>query len=126
MSTPAGWYPDPTGRHQNRWFDGEDWTDSVADGQTVASDPVRGGAEPAAAEPAGFDPSATQVVPPQSQQPVAPTQPTAGTPPPGAPGAPSPPAVPRPPAHRSATTPAPPARPRVVARRPASSSASPW
>lgn len=24
---PAGWYPDPTGRPQLRWWDGLDWTD---------------------------------------------------------------------------------------------------
>ena len=39
MSTPAGWYPDPTSRHQNRWFDGNDWTDQVADGQAVEHRP---------------------------------------------------------------------------------------
>ena len=42
MSTPAGWYPDPTNRHQNRWFDGNDWTDHVADGQAVSTDPRAG------------------------------------------------------------------------------------
>lgn len=73
MSTPAGWYPDPTGRHQNRWFDGNDWTDQVADGQVVASDPVQ-------ADP-GPDLGATQATP----APAA-TQPTVGAPaPPGAP-----------------------------------------
>ena len=27
---PAGWYPDPSGRHDWRWFD-EDWTPYVSD-----------------------------------------------------------------------------------------------
>ena len=27
----SSWEPDPTGRHQYRWFDGEEWTDQVAD-----------------------------------------------------------------------------------------------
>ena len=27
----AGWYPDPTGRHQHRYFDGREWTNHVAD-----------------------------------------------------------------------------------------------
>lgn len=74
MSTPAGWYPDPTGRHGNRWFDGNDWTDQVADGQTVGVDPVHGGGAETAPS-AG----ATQAVP------VSPVQPG---PPPGAPGSP--------------------------------------
>ena len=90
MSTPAGWYPDPTSRHQNRWFDGTDWTDQVADGQTVGVDPVHGGGATAATA-AG----ATQVVPATPAQPgpppgapgAAPAAGTAPAPPPGAPGA---------------------------------------
>lgn len=35
---PAGWYPDPSGRHQMRWFD-EDWTAYVADGGAMSEDP---------------------------------------------------------------------------------------
>lgn len=27
----SSWEPDPTGRHQYRWFDGEEWTDQVSD-----------------------------------------------------------------------------------------------
>ncbi len=80
MSTPAGWYPDPTSRHQHRWFDGNDWTDQVADGQVVSTDPVQGGPAAAATQPAATptptpDPAATAAIP------VAPE------PPPGAPGA---------------------------------------
>lgn len=30
-SRPAAWAPDPTGRHQWRWWSGVDWTDHVAD-----------------------------------------------------------------------------------------------
>ena len=29
-STP-GWQPDPTGRHDHRYWDGSRWTDDVAD-----------------------------------------------------------------------------------------------
>ena len=36
---PAGWYPDPTGRHERRWWDGETWTTEVAD----PVDPSEGG-----------------------------------------------------------------------------------
>ena len=30
-SVPAGWLPDPTGRHQYRYWDAERWTSSVSD-----------------------------------------------------------------------------------------------
>lgn len=39
MSKPA-WLPDPTGRHQYRWWDGENWTDQVADDGVQSVDPV--------------------------------------------------------------------------------------
>ncbi|MBJ7363224.1 MAG: DUF2510 domain-containing protein, partial [Ilumatobacteraceae bacterium] len=26
MDNPAAWHPDPTGRHQLRYWDGQDWT----------------------------------------------------------------------------------------------------
>jgi hypothetical protein len=35
---PAGWYPDPSGRHELRWFDG-DWTAWASDRGTVIDDP---------------------------------------------------------------------------------------
>lgn len=38
--TAAGWHPDPGGRHQFRWWDGASWTDQVADGNTVGTDPL--------------------------------------------------------------------------------------
>jgi len=35
-TTPLGWYPDPTGRHQSRYWNGAAWTDQAAnDGATV-------------------------------------------------------------------------------------------
>lgn len=37
---PAGWYPDPLGRHQLRWWGGVSWMDAVMDGGVQASDPV--------------------------------------------------------------------------------------
>lgn len=41
MATPA-WQPDPAGRHQYRWWDGERWTHHVADDGVATSDPVTG------------------------------------------------------------------------------------
>lgn len=39
---PAGWQPDPTGRHQERLWDGERWTPHVRDGEVVGVDPFDG------------------------------------------------------------------------------------
>jgi hypothetical protein len=35
----AGWYPDPLGHAEYRYFDGEHWTDQVSSGGTVRTDP---------------------------------------------------------------------------------------
>lgn len=37
------WHPDPSGRHELRWWDGDAWTDHVADAGVTASDPLAGG-----------------------------------------------------------------------------------
>ena len=34
-----GWFPDPSGRHQLRWFDGATFSDQVADRGVVSTDP---------------------------------------------------------------------------------------
>ena len=47
----AGWHPDPSGRHQLRYWDGQTWTENVSDGGQQATDPL-GTAPPAAATPA--------------------------------------------------------------------------
>jgi len=39
-TVPAAWAPDPTGRHQWRWWSGAAWTDHVADGDEVSEDPL--------------------------------------------------------------------------------------
>jgi hypothetical protein len=36
----AGWHPDPLARHQLRYFDGEQWTPHVVDGNDLSFDPL--------------------------------------------------------------------------------------
>ena len=40
VETPDGWYPDPTGRHQLRRFEGGRWADWVSTNGQVVNDPV--------------------------------------------------------------------------------------
>jgi hypothetical protein len=40
MNGPAGWFPDPSGRPQLRWFDGWRWTEWVSNGGQVAAMPL--------------------------------------------------------------------------------------
>jgi hypothetical protein len=41
MNAPApGWNPDPTGRHEYRYWDGGSWTDDVSDNGVTSVDPV--------------------------------------------------------------------------------------
>lgn len=58
-----GWFPDPSGRHQFRWWDGAAFSDQVADGGVVGTDAGRGPGGPPGAGPVG---------PPWSAAPVAP------------------------------------------------------
>ncbi len=61
---PAAWHPDPLGRHQYRYWDGERWTDHVADDGRTSTDPIdpapshdtasaAGGGDQATADPTG-------------------------------------------------------------------------
>ena len=52
MRFPPAWYPDPTGRHDHRWWDGAEWTAHVADGGTPGTDPLPATPAPGAAAPA--------------------------------------------------------------------------
>jgi len=69
VSTP-GWHPDPTGRHQYRWWDGTTWTEGVANGGQVGSDPLAPappataatGAAPTPATPAERSPHADRIL----------------------------------------------------------------
>jgi hypothetical protein len=42
----AGWFPDPSGLHERRYFDGAKWTDDVADGDRQSRDPGRSAGGP--------------------------------------------------------------------------------
>ena len=58
----ASWQPDPSGRHQYRWWDGAGWTDSVADNGQASTDALTGPAPAtviAAPIPVPVAPSAT-------------------------------------------------------------------
>jgi hypothetical protein len=39
----GGWQPDPTGRHQLRYWSGSAWTDDVSNGGVTSRDPLTGG-----------------------------------------------------------------------------------
>ena len=43
---PAGWYADPAGRHERRYWDGTGWTAGVSDGGVAATDPPGSPASP--------------------------------------------------------------------------------
>src|SRR6476646_3119969 len=64
-SGPAGWQPDPTGRHQYRYWSGSAWTDNVSDSGATSVDPYSPSGPPSA-------------VPPTQSMPTSP--PTAGMP----------------------------------------------
>jgi hypothetical protein len=79
MNSPApGWHPDPTSRHQYRYWDGDRWTDDVADGGVASTDALHEGPA-AAADPNPTASDATQRVDTTRQYPVtgqqAPTSP---------------------------------------------------
>ena len=46
--TPANWHPDPSGRHELRYWDGATWTDHVSDHGVTGTDPVDAPAPPQA------------------------------------------------------------------------------
>jgi uncharacterized protein (AIM24 family) len=60
---PGSWQPDPEGRYEHRWWDGQRWTDQVSHRGQVSRAPM--GAPPA---PTGY---AQQGAPPQGGQPQA-------------------------------------------------------
>ena len=49
QSQPAGWYPDPTGRADQRYWDGNAWTENVSRAGVQGTEPVTAAAETGAA-----------------------------------------------------------------------------
>lgn len=45
MASDAGWYADPSGRHELRWWSGLAWADTVADNGVQVADPLDLGGE---------------------------------------------------------------------------------
>jgi hypothetical protein len=57
-ASAPGWNPDPTGRHEYRYWDGSTWTDDVSDNGITSVDPVSAPAATAAsAATAPFEPT---------------------------------------------------------------------
>jgi hypothetical protein len=52
VSDPAGWYSDPTTRHELRYWDGYAWLDNVSDSGVAAADPLGGKPMPRPSEAA--------------------------------------------------------------------------
>ncbi|MGH9234177.1 MAG: DUF2510 domain-containing protein [Acidimicrobiales bacterium] len=66
MNAPApGWNPDPSGRHEYRYWDGGSWTDDVSDNGVTSVDPVAGGASAASVggAPTALGPPTQQYTP---------------------------------------------------------------
>src|SRR5438094_6092081 len=61
---PAGWYTDPAGRHEKRYWDGTGWTAGVSDGGVAGTDPPGSPPTPLSERPAG------QVTAPAASAPV--------------------------------------------------------
>jgi hypothetical protein len=108
---PAGWKPDPRGRHEYRYWDGTQWTDHVSDSGEVSSDPVGDITPPTDVEKSAiFTPEETA---------VAPTTESAGPP-----SASEPPAAAEPPVAAGPVTPQPESTPEPVVSEPAPTTAT--
>jgi len=76
----AGWQPDPTGKHDHRYWDGSQWTDNVADAGVAGTDAYGEPVPEVGAEPTEPEADPTLVQPVESGDPTA-TWSTAATPP---------------------------------------------
>src|SRR5882762_4631929 len=70
MSDPAGWYPDPTTKHELRYWDGSAWLDNVSDQGTAATAPLGGKPMPPPSEAAAKSQQAPPSAPTKSKTPI--------------------------------------------------------
>jgi Protein of unknown function (DUF2510) len=85
-ASAPGWQPDPSGRHEYRYWDGSTWTEDVSDAGATSVDPLPGVAPPGGpGGPGGPSPSGEPTAPLDPTQGFDPTA-AYGTPAPGAPG----------------------------------------
>lgn len=73
METPADWRPDPSGRHDYRYWDGQQWTEHVADSGQASIDPLPADfttPPDAAPPPPDAGPTAADAGPTAPQQPT--------------------------------------------------------
>src|SRR5262245_14391084 len=67
----AGWYSDPTGNHELRYWDGYTWLDNVSDQGKTTSDPLGGKPLPPPSQvKPGAQAAAPPVAPSKSKTPV--------------------------------------------------------
>lgn len=67
--TAAAWHPDPTGRHELRYWDGSQWTEHVSDNGVQSTSPVDGGSDAGAAGGAADQTQVAAQHQPHQQQP---------------------------------------------------------
>lgn len=89
--TPPSWQPDPMGRHELRWWDGQQWTDHVSDQGATSLDPMQavpptpavtpqpGTPTPATPQPTGSPWAAPTVPLPVTPLPITPSAPSSGS-----------------------------------------------
>ena len=62
-SGPAGWQPDPSGKHQYRYWDGSAFTDNVSDGGATSIDPYTPAGPPSDVPPTQSMPTSPPTLP---------------------------------------------------------------
>ncbi len=67
---PASWYPDPTGKHELRYWDGYAWLDNVSDQGTSGTDPLGGTPLPPPSQVAARSQAVASVAAPKSKLPI--------------------------------------------------------